>query len=236
MTSNHSEMLVGHMELGHTHSALSLATLSHDGSTSLTGNTGANTTNNNNNNGQPLLCTAYIAPEGSYCQRANRPEGYAEVNREAVSPELAPRLLREQPSSRGENFLGQGVVLGTKATVGSGCMLGPESVVGDKTSVKRSVVGRQCVVGANVKILNSVLMDGVQVGDNCHIQNSIVSGGCVLQSRVTLKDCQVGPGVVVAGGSDHKGEILKSTGGGSGSGGGSGEGGGEGSGNLGTAN
>jgi len=157
------------------------------------------------------LCAAYIAPEGSYCQRANTLEGYADVNRDAVTPELAQKLLKENPSVRGDNFLGQGVALGTKATVGSGCMVGADSLLGDKCSVKRSVIGKGCTLGSNVKVINSVLHDGVRVADNCHVQNSIVCSGCVLQANSNLKDCKLGAGFVVQSGSDLKSEVLCTT-------------------------
>jgi translation initiation factor eIF-2B subunit gamma len=87
-------------------------------------------------------------------------------------------------------------------------MVGSESTLGDKCSVKRSVIGRGCSLGSGVKIINSVLMDGVQVGDNCHIQNSIVCKVCVLQAGAQIKDCQLGPGYVVPAGCDHKAEVL----------------------------
>jgi translation initiation factor eIF-2B subunit gamma len=154
------------------------------------------------------ICTAYVAPEGSYCQRANTLQGYADVNRETVTPELALKIIRETPHARGENFLAPGVTLGTKATVGGACMIGSDSSLGDKCSVKRSVIGRGCSLGSGVKIINSILMDGVQVGDNCHIQNTIVCKGCVVHNGAQVKDCQVGPDYVVKAGSDHKAEVL----------------------------
>lgn len=154
------------------------------------------------------IASAYIAPEGAYCSRANRIEGLMDVNRDAVSPELAPRLLREAPSVRGENFLAPGVSLGAKATVGSGCMVGADTVLGDKTSVKRSVIGRGCNAGTAVKVLNSILMDGVRLGDNVHVQNSIVSAGCVLHAGAQVRDCRLGPGAVVAAGDALKGEEV----------------------------
>lgn len=161
--------------------------------------------------GKGWLCAAYVAPEGSYCQRANTLGGYAEVNRDSVTPELAPKLLKETPSARGENFLAPSVTLGNKVTVGAGCMVGADSTLGDRCSVKRSVVGRGCSLGANVKVINSVLQDGVKVADNCHVQNSIVCSGCTLNADVNLRDCQLGPGFMVSAGSDIKGEVLCKT-------------------------
>lgn len=38
------------------------------------------------------------------------------------------------------------------AQVGPHCMLGEGSQMGDKCSVKRSVIGRHCRIGSNVKV------------------------------------------------------------------------------------
>jgi translation initiation factor eIF-2B subunit gamma len=156
-------------------------------------------------------CAVYIAPEGVYCRRANTLQGWQEVNRDVVAPDIAQRLLGEAPSVRGENFIAPGVTLGVKTTVGSGCMCGEESSLGDKCSIKRSIVGRRCEIMSNVKVINSLLLDGVKVGDNCHIQNSIISEGCVLQPGAQIKDCQLGPGYVVPANADIRGEILPDT-------------------------
>ena len=188
--------------VAHVQSGVSLATMG-DGD-----GAGGHIRSANKSSQSGWISAAYVAPEGSYCQRANTLQGYADVNREAVTPELAPKLLHETPSIRGENFLAPSVTLGNKATIGSGCMIGADSSIGDKCSVKRSVIGRGCSFGSNVKIINSVLMDGVYVGDNCHVQNSIVCGGCTLQAGVEVKDCQIGPGFNVAAGVHHKGEVL----------------------------
>lgn len=41
--------------------------------------------------------------------------------------------------------------------IGPQCMLGEGLQMGDKCSVKRSVIGRHCRIGSNVKVLNSSL-------------------------------------------------------------------------------
>ncbi|GFP94248.1 translation initiation factor eif-2b subunit gamma [Phtheirospermum japonicum] len=56
--------------------------------------------------------------------------------------------------------------------VGPQCMLGEGSEMGDKCSVKKSVIGRHCRIGSNVKIVNSVVMNYVTIGDGCSIQGS----------------------------------------------------------------
>uniref|UniRef100_A0A0A8XPJ5 Pco144592a n=1 Tax=Arundo donax TaxID=35708 RepID=A0A0A8XPJ5_ARUDO len=87
-------------------------------------------------------------------------------------------------------------------------MLAEGSQLGDKCSVKRSVIGRRCRIGSNVKIVNSVIMNHVVIEDGCHIQCSVICNNVQLQERAVLKDCQVGAGYVVTAGSEHKAESL----------------------------
>ncbi|KAL0751173.1 hypothetical protein Bca101_033176 [Brassica carinata] len=92
--------------------------------------------------------------------------------------------------------------------VGPHCMLGEGSQVGDKCSVKRSVIGRHCRIGSNVKVVNSVVMDHATIGDGCSIQGSVICSNAQLQERVSLRDCQVEAGYVVFAGGEHKGETF----------------------------
>ncbi|XP_058008929.1 uncharacterized protein LOC131183075 [Hevea brasiliensis] len=87
-------------------------------------------------------------------------------------------------------------------------MLGEGPQMGDKCSVKRSVIGRHCRIGSNVKVVNSVIMNHVTIGDGCSIQGSVICSNVHLQERVGLKDCQVGAGFVVTAGCEYKGESL----------------------------
>lgn len=48
------------------------------------------------------------------------------------------------------------VQMGSKTTIGAGCMIGSDVVLGDKVSVKRSVIGPGCTVGAGAKVLQLV--------------------------------------------------------------------------------
>ncbi|XP_047179159.1 translation initiation factor eIF-2B subunit gamma isoform X3 [Vigna umbellata] len=106
------------------------------------------------------------------------------------------------------NIIHPSAELGAKTTVGPHCMLGEGSQMGDKCSVKRSVIGRHCRIGANVKVVNSVVMNHVSIGDCCSIQGSVICSNVQLQERAVVKDCQVGAGYVVTAGSECKGEVL----------------------------
>lgn len=49
--------------------------------------------------------------------------------------------------------------------IGADCLVGDSSVIGEKVSIKRSVIGRHCSVGEKIKIVNSVILDHVNIGD-----------------------------------------------------------------------
>lgn len=42
-------------------------------------------------------------------------------------------------------------------------MIGDEFNLGDKSSIKKSMVGKGCQIGEKVKIINSIIMDNVKI-------------------------------------------------------------------------
>ncbi|KAL4427461.1 hypothetical protein ABPG77_000750 [Micractinium sp. CCAP 211/92] len=153
-------------------------------------------------------CCAYLAPEGSFCQRANTLQGFADVNRDVITPQNAPRVLFDEPNPRFENFVAGSVTVGTRANVSPATMVGPDSCLEERASVKRSVVGAGCHLGAGTKVVNSVLMDDVRTGPNCAIHNCVLSAGCVLGEGARLRDCQLAPGYAVPAGAELTEEVL----------------------------
>ncbi|CAI0548751.1 unnamed protein product [Linum tenue] len=161
-------------------------------------------------NGSPTVqrthkCCAYIASNSKYCARLNSIQAFSDINRDVIGE---ANHLSGYSFSVHNNIIHPSSELGSKTTVGPHCMLGEGSLMGDKCSVKRSVIGRHCRIGSNVKIVNSVVMDHVTLGDGSSIQGSIVCSNVQIQERVVLKDCQIGAGFVVSAGSEHKGESL----------------------------
>ncbi|KAJ8466113.1 hypothetical protein OPV22_028665 [Ensete ventricosum] len=150
-------------------------------------------------------CCVYISSESKYCARLNSIQAYSDINRDVVGE--ASHLSGYSFSAQ-NNIIHPSAELGSKTTVGPQCMLAEGSKLGDKCSVKRSVIGRHCRIGSNVKIVNSIVMNHVTIEDGCSIQGSVVCSNVQLQERVVLKDCQVGAGYVVTTGSDHKSESL----------------------------
>ncbi|KAA6423077.1 MAG: hypothetical protein FRX49_07065 [Trebouxia sp. A1-2] len=125
-----------------------------------------------------------------------------------TSFDLASRLLTEKPNSRFENFVHESVQLGSKATVSAGCIVAKGNVLGDRCSVKRSIIGTTCKLGNSVKIVSSIVMDDVIVEEGSHIQNSIICSGSHVQARCSVRDCKVGPGFKLSEGSEYRDEVL----------------------------
>ncbi|KAK6163998.1 hypothetical protein DH2020_000862 [Rehmannia glutinosa] len=132
-------------------------------------------------------CCVYIANNSKYCARLNSIQAFSDINRDIVGD---ASHLSGYTFSAHNNIIHPSAVLGSKTTVGPQCMLGEGSQMGDKCSVKKSVIGRHCRIGSNVKIVNSVVMNYVTIGDGCSIQGSIICSNVQLQERAVLKDCQ----------------------------------------------
>ncbi|KAL8159404.1 hypothetical protein V2J09_000941 [Rumex salicifolius] len=160
-------------------------------------------------NGSPRLathkCCIYLASKSNYCARLNSIQAFSDINRDVIGD---ANHLSGYSFSAHNNIIHSSAELGSKTTVGPQCMLGEGSQMGDKCSVKRSVIGRHCRIGSNVKIANSIIMNHVSISDGCLIQGSVICSNVQLLERVVLRDCQVGAGYVITSGSEHKGESL----------------------------
>lgn len=156
----------------------------------------------------PHCVTAYLPAAPLFCARANTTQAYVDINKEVATPAVAVRLLGAATNARHENWMDPSTRLGAKATVGAGCIVAPGCIVGDKSTLKRSIVGRGVTIGRDVKVINSVVMEGVAVEEGAHIQGSILCPGVRVEAHASLKDCQVGAGLTIAEGADHRGEAL----------------------------
>ncbi|CBQ70979.1 conserved hypothetical protein [Sporisorium reilianum SRZ2] len=93
-----------------------------------------------------------------------------------------------------------------KAQISSDSLVESFTRVGERTTIKRSVVGRGCNIGKNVKLTGAIVMDGVRIGDNAKLENCILAAGSIVEEKCNLKDCDVAASVKVPAGSNTKGE------------------------------
>ena len=92
-----------------------------------------------------------------------------------------------------DEIMEDGTVIKAPSVIGKGfsgdcdVIIGPYSVIGENTSVKKNtviedaVVGNGCVILENCDIRNSVISDNVRISSNCCIdENSVLAYGCVI--------------------------------------------------------
>jgi translation initiation factor eIF-2B subunit gamma len=171
----------------------------------------------------------FLADSNAYCVRVDSLRAYLEVNRELASPADAGHLTGLSLSKH-ENYLGREVDIGAKSAVGFACIVGWGSKLGDKCTMKRSVMGRRCRTGSGVKIVNSVIHDGAAVcaapsivtrpdvrricsdvvlEDGVQLQGCVVGRGVVLGAGASLRECHVAAAAVVPAGAEHRSESLQ---------------------------
>ncbi len=168
----------------------------------------------------------FLADAGAYCVRVDSLRAYLEVNRELASPADAGHLTGLSLSKH-DNYLGREVDIGAKSAVGFACIVGWGSKLGDKCTMKRSVMGRRCRTGSGVKIVNSVVHDGatcvawlrrgeltglgadVVLEDGVQLQGCVIGRGVVLGAGASLRECHVAAAAVVPAGAEHRSESLQ---------------------------
>lgn len=160
---------------------------------------------------QPLkqTCGVFVevADQTKYTSRVCSLAGYSDANREVSTLGEAAHLTGHCLSQY-DNVVDASAQLGQRATVGPACIVGERVVIGDKSSIKRSVIGPNTRLGNNVKVMSSVIGDNVTIEDGCHIQNSIVCSNAVLQERCSLRDCQVAATYMLEAGLECRSEAL----------------------------
>ncbi|XP_060565446.1 translation initiation factor eIF-2B subunit gamma-like [Ruditapes philippinarum] len=149
--------------------------------------------------GDKIRCYAYTVT-GGLCVRTNTVATYCETNRQIQRYLMS--VNKDMPNVH------PSATLKGKQQIGTDCLVGESAVVGEKVSVKRSVVGRHCTVGDKVKIINSVLMDHTHIGEGCSIQGSVIAANAHIGEKCELKDCIVGSGQNIGANSKYTNEAL----------------------------
>ncbi|KAI8922844.1 trimeric LpxA-like protein, partial [Entophlyctis helioformis] len=125
-----------------------------------------------------IFCNALVYRSG-FTARANTVWSYSEVNRH----------MARVPAS---------AVINPKTQVGGDSLVGEGSMIDERSSVKKSIIGNHCTVGKNVKITNSIIMDYVNIEDNVKLEGCVVCSNAKIGERAQLKDCEVSAEKIVA--------------------------------------
>ena len=72
-------------------------------------------------------------------------------------------------------------------------MIGQGTSIGEKTTVKNTVLGRNCKIGKNVTLDGAYIWDGVVIGDNTTVHQAIVADGAAVGNN-----CKVESGALLS--------------------------------------
>ncbi|KAL4235545.1 Eukaryotic translation initiation factor 2B [Mactra antiquata] len=106
--------------------------------------------------GNTIRCYAHIV-KGGMCLRTNTVGSYCETNRQI--PKYLMGLDKDLTN------VASSASLKGKPQIGADCLIGDSCNIGEKVSIKRSVIGRHCTVGEKIKITNSVILDHVNIAE-----------------------------------------------------------------------
>ncbi|XP_044094027.1 translation initiation factor eIF-2B subunit gamma [Neovison vison] len=132
-----------------------------------------------------VRCYVHIMKEG-LCSRVSTLGLYMEANRQV--PKLLSVLCPE------ESLIHSSAQIVSKHLVGVESLIGPDTQVGEKSSIKHSVIGSSCVIGNRVSITSCLLMNSVTVEEGSNIQDSIICNNAVIEKGADIKNCLIGSG------------------------------------------
>ncbi|KAF8965679.1 hypothetical protein BGZ46_000558 [Entomortierella lignicola] len=128
----------------------------------------------------PVTCKAFVLSKDIYCGRANTIPNYFEINRHYTK--ITDKERNPGASSQ------------VQTQVGADSLVGDDTKIGERSSIKKSTIGSHISIGKNVKIVNSIVMDHAIIEDNVKIDGCIICSGSKVCEKSTLKDCEVGGG------------------------------------------
>uniref|UniRef100_A0A2K6EFY9 Translation initiation factor eIF2B subunit gamma n=2 Tax=Propithecus coquereli TaxID=379532 RepID=A0A2K6EFY9_PROCO len=130
-------------------------------------------------------CYVHIMKEG-LCSRVSTLGLYMEANRQV--PKLLPVLCPE------ESLIHPSAQIVSRHLVGVDSLIGPDTQVGEKSSIKHSVIGSSCLIRDRVTVNNCLLMNSVIVEEGSNIQGSVICNNAVIEKGADIKNCLIGNG------------------------------------------
>ena len=138
-----------------------------------------------------------ILPEQAMFFRSNHPSVLMEANR---------HFMKERARKQGQSHASFDKQ--SRSAVGIDSLIGPNTTLGEKTNVKRTVVGRDCKVGDRVRLTGCLVMDSVVIENDVQLENCIIGKGAIIRGKVRLVNCYVECTNDVVGGTNSKGDTL----------------------------
>ncbi|KAG6372349.1 UDP-3-O-glucosamine N-acyltransferase [Boletus reticuloceps] len=121
--------------------------------------------------------------EDGYCVRTNSLPTYLEANRHVA-------------------------LIDAKASISSDSTIGDFTKVDEKTTIKKSVIGKHCIIGKMVKVVGCVLLDHCVVSDGAKLEGSVLGRNTRVGSKAELVRCVTQGGYEVKENESYQNEKL----------------------------
>lgn len=128
--------------------------------------------------------------------RANTVASYWELNRQylrempiEIKPRPDPNAVSPAAASNSP--------IDPRAQVSPDSQLDPTTKVAERSSIKRSLIGRHCVIGKNVRLTGCIVWDFVNIADGVKLENSIVCNHVRVGEKSQITSCELGSGVQI---------------------------------------
>ncbi|KAJ7497185.1 UDP-3-O-glucosamine N-acyltransferase, partial [Mycena latifolia] len=138
-------------------------------------------------------------PENGVAARINNIHTFMEMNRHVLA--TASYSLPTDPQER--------ALIDQKAQISSDTIVGDSTKIDERTSIKKSVIGRHCTIGKMVKIVGCVLLDHCIVEDGAKLDGSILGKNTKVGAKAELVRCVTQAGYEVNPGESVKNEKLE---------------------------
>lgn len=88
------------------------------------------------------------------------------------------------------------------------CIVGENTIVGEKCLIKKGSIGNNCKIGDKVKLIDCVVMDNVEIESNTSLSECIVGSYSKVGSKCDLKSCIIGHKQIVPVNRKANGEVI----------------------------
>ncbi|XP_046390463.1 translation initiation factor eIF-2B subunit gamma [Ischnura elegans] len=160
--------------------------------------------------GDSIRCYADLVPETTDNKDSSKKPFGIRANTLANYCAINQMVLREWKEITGGKDLPRisstSVVKSTQ--VDEHCMIGDDTKVSEKTSLKACVIGSRCVIEEKVRLANCIVMDGVHIHSGSSLQGCVICDDADIGNNSDLKECLVGSGHQVRAGAKHSNEVL----------------------------
>ncbi|KAK1376175.1 eIF-2B GDP-GTP exchange factor subunit epsilon [Heracleum sosnowskyi] len=136
------------------------------------------------------ICSGYAA-------RVDNIRSYDAISKDIIRkwtyPSVPDVLFENSETNLGRERMFRASEVVGQSQIGPLTVIGSGTIIGNKTTISKSVVGGGCTIGSNVTIDGCYIWNNVTIEDGCELKHAIVCDGVILKAGAVLE-----PGVVLS--------------------------------------